>query len=722
MKKMVLNHEKNRIRKIPKISSVWERVKHPFLPKIRKSSLLMAGLVTVFFLALGCGAIFAEETEPQNPLAEETAEFDGSALLLDCESEEDGDVYIPVPIAAEPDPSEQQQETDESLNPEEEEPEEEEEEPEEDEPEEEEEETPPPETKENPSQIQTKTPAPSARVNPDAPTVPGNNGTAGGDQPNGKVDNTVYFTTSIKDGETVTDPNYSFKIKHVKENVADKGLKVKEEKVYVNGELTPQFHGTVILTKEGANTIRVAVDYMDPSGKIMASPYKDYTVNMDTQSLAISTTLENKTVAEDRFSFEASASYKGEAAELTVKMNGTAVEPKSGNQYGVVLKEGSNTFELEAKGGGLTKKASYTVTYENDGVFDIRTDLTDGMTVTDANLSFQVWLRNAPEGKVVVTVNNKTVKGENGSYSTILNYGKNTVKIVAKNGGESKTLNLTVYFQRPEASEDNPIPDVAHAPTISYINVTDGQTIKSSVLRLDILAADYHGNRLYSDCIAVEVNGFTVFSKWENETATTYPVEFTPGENVVKVRVTDKEGYNVLYIYKLTYEATDGPIGKATVSVEAATLGLGYLIPPTEVDIYNDESAAYVLARLFDQYGIVYNDGNLADQFYLARIFKDGIMNSYHIPDNLVIYLEEAAIAESGQYDPNSLGEKDIYDGSGWMYAVNGLYSNYSISTVRLVDGDVLTVRFTLALGMDIAGSGGAGGGSDFPESFIMEP
>ena len=56
----------------------------------------------------------------------------------------------------------------------------------------------------------------------------------------------------------------------------------------------------------------------------------------------------------------------------------------------------------------------------------------------------------------------------------------------------------------------------------------------------------------------------------------------------------------------------------------------------------------------------------------------------------------------------STFGEFDYTSGSGWMYSIGGsYYPGQSMSAVRLKDGDVLTLRYTLAYGWDI------GGGSD---------
>lgn len=59
---------------------------------------------------------------------------------------------------------------------------------------------------------------------------------------------------------------------------------------------------------------------------------------------------------------------------------------------------------------------------------------------------------------------------------------------------------------------------------------------------------------------------------------------------------------------------------------------------------------------------------------------------------------------------PYSIGEFDFTNGSGWVYTVNGHYPGESMSSYFLKDGDVLTLRYTLAQGWDV-GTGTEGYG-----------
>ena len=666
----------------------------------RASSLWLGLTLIVMLIVLVCGALFAKETPPERPADLSSSQWEADLSAADYSGDIDEEVYIPIPVASTRDPQQDGEKTDDALNDEKD---------TESDPLEEEEETPEPEVADKDPQTEQK-PSSGSQATEDAPLSPGNGGTAGGNTENGNTTSTAYFTTSIIDGETVTANPYSFSIRH-----KDPSLKVKELQVFVNGRLIPQFKGDVDLS-EGKNTIRVKVDYADDSGKIVASPFKDYTVYLDTQSLVIHTSLKDQTVDRDLFTFTASASYLGESVAVTVTLNGEKTEG-SGDSYRVRLKDGANTIVLSAEKNGLRKEETYTVTYVNSGIFDFETDLTDGMTVTEENLSFSVWMVNSQNARISVRLNGgKTEQSDNGKFTVTLSYGENTVTVTAKDGEQKVSRSYKIYFERQHATADNPIPDQEHAPTLQC-NLSDGMTVNNSKYTVDLIAKDYHGNRLRASNITVEMNGSPLRLEGENE-KTTYLLQLSTPENVVTVYIKDNEGYDALYTYHLTYNKTDGPIGYVTVSVEATTPGLGYIVPPTQVEIYDGEPASYVVKRLFDRCGITFNyKGTLDEGFYLSRINKENMVPDYHIPENLLGYLEEDGASETGIWYTDSLGEFDFYGKSGWNIAVDEFYPNSGLSGVHLNDGQRLSIRFTLHLGYDIGGLNGAAG--EYPEKFI---
>lgn len=123
--------------------------------------------------------------------------------------------------------------------------------------------------------------------------------------------------------------------------------------------------------------------------------------------------------------------------------------------------------------------------------------------------------------------------------------------------------------------------------------------------------------------------------------------------------------------------------GSASIAVHGP-IGKGYLLAPTTLSIENGDTAYSVLERAMP-----------------------GQVNSTGSGSSL--YVRSIA----------GLGEFDYGSDSGWMYAVNGSFPNYSAGSYSLSDGDHVDWHYTTDLGKDIGGyipgvekgKGGAGSG-----------
>ena len=234
-------------------------------------------------------------------------------------------------------------------------------------------------------------------------------------------------------------------------------------------------------------------------------------------------------------------------------------------------------------------------------------------------------------------------------------------------------------------------------------------TTNSRRFPLSVTATSYLGEPIYASGadgsgVTVELNGEPVGTASSNST---YELYFEPNmANIVTITAVDREGYSNKRSYEIYCNSVEigDPIGTATVSVEATTVGLGYLIPPTQVTIYEGVNAVYTLTGLLNQNGFQYNSGGTADAgFYLAYIIRDGITNGAAVPEDLAEKIEEDGL-KWNNYSENSLGQFDFCEGSGWMYQVDGVYLSHGLSECYLLDGQVLRFRFTLAMGKDIGG------------------
>jgi len=249
----------------------------------------------------------------------------------------------------------------------------------------------------------------------------------------------------------------------------------------------------------------------------------------------------------------------------------------------------------------------------------------------------------------------------------------------------------------------------------------DGITQRNSRMTFDVFAKDGDGNKLPANEVTVLLNGDPVSVNWDDDTKTSYTLHFT------------KEGINTIVVkahkssvtYTITYvKAEPGDVvGKAVFTVEALSLGGGYIIEPCYVDIIEGENAAQALARLLEEKGFTYdNTGSLESGFYLSHIQGDALADidptGDSIPQALREKLEEKGFDIQTRTDETSLGEFDYTSGSGWMFCLKNVFPNVGFADSYLSEGDVVRVQFTLAYGSDIGGgyAMGTGGSAGYYE------
>lgn len=157
--------------------------------------------------------------------------------------------------------------------------------------------------------------------------------------------------------------------------------------------------------------------------------------------------------------------------------------------------------------------------------------------------------------------------------------------------------------------------------------------------------------------------------------------------------------------------------GHVVVSIEAFTIGGGYLVEPVSVEFYEGEHAVDVLLRVLENHELSYNAPNYSGLFYLASLSGERVdampRDTSLVPEVLLTALNQNGF-DLGTRDGNTLGEFDYTRGSGWMYCVNNDFPMYGFDFYELHDGDVMRVQYTLAYGMDIGGGSAVCVGPDF--------
>lgn len=182
--------------------------------------------------------------------------------------------------------------------------------------------------------------------------------------------------------------------------------------------------------------------------------------------------------------------------------------------------------------------------------------------------------------------------------------------------------------------------------------------------------------------------------------------------------------------------------GKAKVYIDLTVLGIGVL-GPVDYTVLADEPVSYTIAKAVlgkdtgDPFGAAEETfgfggryaGTLDDGFYLQSLntgrtakalegskwpgasekaVLDAIDKQFGKGTGLATLwrcLYRNGLNKSSG-SGKTYGEFDYTSGSGWMYSIGGstYYPGQSMSSVYLQDGDVLTLRYTLAYGWDVGG------------------
>ncbi|MDD7719173.1 MAG: hypothetical protein PUJ11_06720 [Eubacteriaceae bacterium] len=263
--------------------------------------------------------------------------------------------------------------------------------------------------------------------------------------------------------------------------------------------------------------------------------------------------------------------------------------------------------------------------------------------------------------------------------------------------------------EEPETPADDPgVSDEEESkrPTI-ICSLRDGETIDGAFLSFTVKGISYKNMVLGSGDIAVKLNGSKIYSSGQNNGIISYRTSenLNDGENEVVITAVDKDGNQATARYNVIINK-EGPreeAGTMRVTLSADVLSLGTFFD-VEVLFYEGENLPYVVDRAFQQAGMRYSHAGRFDYgFYLDRVYMTGITEGYRIPDAIQEKLDQEGITSMG-FDNDSLGEKDFYEHSGWMYMLDGVFTD-GFSTKPAEDGSEINLIFTLNYGYEFDGT-----------------
>ena len=553
-------------------------------------------------------------------------------------------------------------------------------------------------------------------------------------------DAALYFTTSIIDGETTAEETYTFTITHQPQREPI-GLAVT-----VNGRelrYAAQTTSVMVHLAAGANTIVVSADYQEDGGTVRATrSYTVYYAQPGELIIVAKRTSDGRqlgelgTVSEGALTFTAYAERDGSTYPVqSVELNGRTLAG-SGGSYTADLNSGENRIRVKASYQSSTADVTYTITY-NANAFRIETSISD--TVIDDNTaqssaSFEKVTVDSQQYKFRLhliqstgkeSIDRVRVSDSTGTFSLTqdsddrytVQMGREDRKLYIDykdSTGRSKTYKYQLHFQRnaedtPEDRQPTISPEIEMDGTI--IGLTDGLTLKNPDVILLVDGHSYTGKQLYSNNYTVSVNGMVVPAPVSQSGSkfgySTYLSN--EGANTITITATDADGYSATRSWTVYYENGDITV---TVSVEATTVGLGYLVYPTQVTVPGGTDAWSIVEKVLTENGY----GISGSGSYLSAIQRSGICSGFYIDPELMDLIVADGMDENGAgldpqpYSMDSLGEFDFYRWSGWMYSYNGSYPGYGMNVCKPQDGSVIRVRYTLALGKDIGGFTSASG------------
>lgn len=238
-------------------------------------------------------------------------------------------------------------------------------------------------------------------------------------------------------------------------------------------------------------------------------------------------------------------------------------------------------------------------------------------------------------------------------------------------------------------------------------SLTEGQVVSGAFLSFTVEAVSYQKEHLDAFDVKVTVNGNKLYSSGNQNGVISYRTsqELQNGSNEVAITATDTEGNTATKVYHIIVNP-DGERpkgGTMRVTLRADSLGLGVVFDQ-QVTFYEGENLPYVIDRAFQQAGTTYSyTGSFDYGFYLQRVSQIGITDGFQIPDVIQKKLDEENCSWVG-YEEDSIGEKDFYYWSGWIYRMDG-YMPGGLSSVPAEDGSEVEILFTVHNGAEYDGT-----------------
>ena len=213
------------------------------------------------------------------------------------------------------------------------------------------------------------------------------------------------------------------------------------------------------------------------------------------------------------------------------------------------------------------------------------------------------------------------------------------------------------------------------------------------------------GDKLSAEHFTVLLNNEILLPSMTYNQSVFYYLNYVQGENTIDITVTDDN--QVSKNYRVTAYYIEPQTPHAIISVEADSIGLGYIIEPTLV--YTEEGktlASYIKALLSEHGYTTFASGSQNRNYNFNGLYKSGLYSHFgDLNPELVDYINRNTLnasVDSSNYYTDFIRNGYFTNISTWMFEVNGELHSDSLSNYTLVNKDVLRLRFSLADGADL--------------------
>lgn len=253
---------------------------------------------------------------------------------------------------------------------------------------------------------------------------------------------------------------------------------------------------------------------------------------------------------------------------------------------------------------------------------------------------------------------------------------------------------------------NTPEPEVILDPNgpVLVSDMDDHHISDSFTENLTLTGYDPSGEKLDDNHIHVFINNLPVYPHMTCNGSFSYRLDYTEGLNTIDVYVSDNIGRYKTYSYAVDYIAPEKH--PAVISIDAASVGMGYMVTPTAIEVIEGKTVAeYVKEILSINSYSSFSKGSHATYYEFRGLYKSDLYSKYEpiIDDNVKKSILEKTdiLTKSGHYK-NFIKNGYFYTDSKWIFEINGEKHFDSMANYTLNEGDILRVRFTLHEGEDL--------------------